>query len=200
MELVLIRHGKTEYNERKAYCGSLDPGLTDAGKCELEASETKRYLAEHPPELVFLSPMLRVRETADVLQDGIPAPCLVIPELREVDFGDFEGKTYEELKDDPAYAVWLDAHCETAIPGGDFPDSFRDDVAVGFEQVLESCRLERVSSAAVITHGGVIGTILERFAVPKKHWYEWNVPCGGFVVLEGDDGFEVKGTGGGTAC
>ncbi len=65
----------------------------------------------------------------------------------------------------------------------ELPDVFRDDVAVCFESLLETCEAEQVERALVVSHGGVIGTILERFAEPGKHWYEYNIPCGGFAVL-----------------
>lgn len=201
MKLILIRHGKTEYNERGAYCGALDPPLSEHGRRELEGSEAKRFLAEHPPGLVFVSPMRRALETADILFSADPdLPKLYPPEFREIDFGRFEGKTFEELKDDPEYIAWVDGFCEGPIPDGDFPDSFREDVAVGFEQALESCRIERMDDAAIVTHGGVLGTILERYASPEKHWYEWKIPCGGFVVLEGDTWFDVTYMGGGATC
>lgn len=197
MEFILVRHGKTEYNERRQYCGALDPDLSDLGRQELERSDIKAYLDEHMPDMVFCSPMLRTLQTAAILLDGRDVPLMAVPELREIDFGDFEGRSYEDLKDDPVYAAWLDTNCEGPIPGGDFPDAFRDDVEVCFESLLETCRTERVERALVVSHGGVLGTILERFAEPEKHWYEYHFPCGGFAVLK--DG-HLETLGGDTTC
>lgn len=197
MEFILVRHGKTEYNERRQYCGALDPDLSDLGRQELERSDIKTYLDEHMPDMVFCSPMLRTLQTAAILLDGRDVPLMAVPELREIDFGDFEGRSYEDLKDDPVYAAWLDTNCEGPIPGGDFPDAFRDDVEVCFESLLETCRTERVERALVVSHGGVLGTILERFAEPEKHWYEYHFPCGGFAVLK--DG-HIETLGGDTTC
>ena len=208
MELILIRHGKTEYTEQRKYCGSSDLPLSAAGRAELEASEVKRFLSEHPPELVFSSPMERALETAAIVcpaADGLP--LLTLPELREIDFGDFEGRSYEEMKDDPDYIAWLETNCEGPIPNGDFPDRFREDAALGFETVVESAGAEYASRVAVVTHGGVIGAVLEAFTLPKKHWYEWKVPCGGYLVLQTDPAAwastrvaELKETGGGVTC
>lgn len=197
MEFILVRHGKTEYNERRQYCGRLDPHLSDLGREELEHSEVKEYLASHVPDMVFCSPMKRTLETAAIVCGGKDLPLVAVPELREIDFGDFEGRSYEDMKDDPAYTAWLDTNCEGPIPGGDFPDVFRDDVAVGFESLMETCQSEGVHSALVVSHGGVLGTILERFAEPERHWYEYNFPCGGFAVLENG---HIKELGGGTTC
>jgi alpha-ribazole phosphatase len=197
MEFILVRHGKTEYNERRQYCGALDPDLSDLGRQELERSDAKPFLREHVPDMVFCSPMKRTLQTAAILLDGKEVPLVAVPELREIDFGDFEGRSYEDMKDDPAYTAWLDTNCEGPIPGGDFPDMFRDDVAVCFESLLETCRTEGVKRALVVSHGGVLGTILERFAEPEKHWYEYNFPCGGFAVWK--DG-HIETLGGGTTC
>lgn len=197
MEFILVRHGKTEYNERRQYCGALDPDLSDLGRQELEHSAIKTYLEERTPDMVFCSPMRRTLQTAAILLDGRDVPLVAVPELREIDFGDFEGRSYEEMKDDPAYTAWLDTNCEGPIPGGDFPDAFRDDVEVCFESLMETCRTERVERALIVSHGGVLGTILERFAEPEKHWYEYHFPCGGFAVLK--DG-HIETLGGDTTC
>lgn len=197
MEFILVRHGKTEYSERRQYCGALDPDLSDLGRQELERSDAKPFLRDHAPDMVFCSPMKRTLQTAAILLDGKEVPLVAVPELREIDFGDFEGRSYEDMKDDPAYTAWLDTNCEGPIPGGDFPDMFRDDVAVCFESLLETCRTEGVERALVVSHGGVLGTILERFAEPEKHWYEYNFPCGGFAVWK--DG-HIETLGGGTTC
>lgn len=197
MEFILVRHGKTEYNERRQYCGALDPDLSDLGRQELEGSAIRAYLEEHTPDMVFCSPMRRTLQTAAILLDGRDVPLVAVPELREIDFGDFEGRSYEDMKDDPAYTAWLDTNCEGPIPGGDFPESFRDDVEVCFESLMETCRTERVERALIVSHGGVLGTILERFAEPEKHWYEYHFPCGGFAVLK--DG-HIETLGGDTTC
>lgn len=197
MEFILVRHGKTEYNERRQYCGSLDPDLSDLGRQELEHSDIRQYLSGHTPDMVFCSPMKRTLETAALICVGQDLPVVAVPELREIDFGDFEGRSYEDMKDDPAYTAWLDTNCEGPIPGGDFPDVFRDDVAVGFESLIETCQTEGVQRALIVSHGGVLGTILERFAEAEKRWYEYNFPCGGFAVLENG---HIKELGGGTTC
>ncbi|MBQ8062694.1 MAG: histidine phosphatase family protein [Clostridia bacterium] len=200
MELILVRHGKTEYNEQQKYCGALDPSLSEKGRAELETAEVRRFLEENPPELVFSSPMKRALETADLLCQDFPAlPLLVVPELRECDFGDFEGRAFEgDLEHDPAYQAWVDGHCEDPIPGGDFPDRFREDAVVGFESVIETCQTEGIERAMVVTHGGVIGGVLEAVATPHRDWYEYRVPNGGYVVLELPD--HIKTMGGGATC
>ena len=209
MEFILIRHGKTEYTETGRYCGASDPPLSERGRAELEASEVKTFLPTCPPDLVFSSPLSRAVETADLLFADFPSlPLLVSQELREIDFGDFEGRTFAgDLEYDPAYQAWLDTNCTALIPGGDFPDRFFEDAAVGFETIVETCETEGVSRAAIVTHGGVLSAILERYASPAKPWYEWKFPTGGYAVLnirykdlQTPNSGVITTTGGGVTC
>ena len=184
MKVIFIRHGETEYNEQRKYCGSLNPPLSEKGRAALKQSELREKLKADPPDLVFYAPMKRVEETVEILFEGLPSNIQPpINELREIDFGDFEGKSYEELKDNPEYCAWLDTNCEGFIPGGDCPSSFREDCVAGFEEALDMARLEYAKYIAIVTHGGVIGAILEQYGEPRKPWYEWQVPPGGSIEI-----------------
>ena len=100
MRIYLIRHGKTEANEKHRYCGSTDLALSDAGRAELEKLhydiKNVRFLT---------SGMKRTNETLRILFGDVPYK--VDPRFREVDFGIFEMHSYEELKDNPAYQTWI---------------------------------------------------------------------------------------------
>ena len=91
--LFLIRHGMTEGNREKRYIGKTDEGLCDEGRRILER---RKAAGEYPEaDLVFVSPMRRCLETAEVLYPG--QEPVVVEEFRECDFGLFEGKNYREL-------------------------------------------------------------------------------------------------------
>ena len=101
MTIILIRHGKTIANEQHLYCGSTDLSLSEAGRNALqgktvEVPENCRY---------FSSGMKRANETLELLFG--PVPYEICRELREVDFGSFEMKSYDQLKEDPAYIAWI---------------------------------------------------------------------------------------------
>ncbi len=65
---------------------------------------------------VFVSPMLRCRQTAEILFPQIPQ--IEIDPWREMDFGEFEGKNYAQLNGDPRYQAWIDSGGTLAFPGG----------------------------------------------------------------------------------
>ena len=101
MKILLIRHGKTVANEKHLYCGSTDLPLSEQGRRELagkklSAPENCRY---------YSSGMRRADETLELLFSGVEYERE--PGFREVDFGVFEMKSYEMLKEDPAYQAWL---------------------------------------------------------------------------------------------
>ena len=88
MNLYLLRHGKTEGNLKNLYYGSTDLPLTDAGIAALRADPP----AVPPVQHYYTSGMLRTEQTFAILYGGRPHG--VLPELREMDFGDFEMRTY----------------------------------------------------------------------------------------------------------
>ena len=104
IKINIFRHGKTLLNERHCYVGVTDEGLSKNG--ETEVLEKKEKYDYKNPDTVFISPMKRCINTAEILFPN--AEKIVIDELREMDFGSFEGKCYEELKDNIHYRKWID--------------------------------------------------------------------------------------------
>ena len=100
MELLLLRHSITPGNLKRQYIGSTDQPLAPEG----EALARKRR--GEMPEIggLWVSPMLRCRQTAALLFPGVEQRQ--VPQLRECAFGRVEEKTWEELKDDPLYRAW----------------------------------------------------------------------------------------------
>ena len=100
MTVYLIRHGKTEANEKHLYCGSTDIPLSEAGRKELQAPH---YAIENARFIT--SGMKRTDETLQILFGDVSFETE--PRFREVDFGSFEMESYEDLKDRPDYQAWL---------------------------------------------------------------------------------------------
>lgn len=107
MLIVLLRHGETAYNEQHRYQGASDMPLSERGRAKLRA-------ADDAPDEVIVTPLCRTKQTAAILFPN--AKQIVCDDLREMDFGDFEGRTYDEMKNDAAYGAWLDSGCEAALP------------------------------------------------------------------------------------
>ena len=109
--VYLFRHGQTLWNAQRRYIGSTDQSLSPEGRAALAGR------AGPPVDRLWVSPLRRCRETAAMLYPGMEQQA--VEDLRECAFGVFEGRTYEELRDDPAYRRWLDSAGEIPPPGGE---------------------------------------------------------------------------------
>ena len=173
MSIYLIRHGKTVANEQHLYCGSTDLPLSDGGREELHSM---RY--DITPERFVTSGMKRTDETLRILFGNVPFS--VDSRFREVDFGAFEMKSYEMLKEKAAYQAWLTGDNERNVP----PEG--ESGVQMTRRVLEALR-ELPDGTAIITHGGVIAAIMANlFPQEGKHRYQWQ-PLNG-------RGYEISGS------
>ena len=160
MTIYLIRHGKTEANEKHLYCGSTDLPLSDTGKEELRSIhydiQSVRFLT---------SGMKRTNKTLQILFGDVPYET--DPRFREVDFGIFEMHSYDQLKDTPEYQVWLAGDNESNVPPeGESGKQMKERVLAAFSEIQED--------TCIITHGGVIAAIMEHlFPDESKNLYQW---------------------------
>src|SRR5258706_9172193 len=88
----LIRHGEPVEEARGRCYGSLDVGLSDRGRAQM--TQVAHILKHEPISRIYTSPRLRAVESARLLSESA---CELVPDFREIDFGDFEGLTYDEI-------------------------------------------------------------------------------------------------------
>ena len=138
MRVYLLRHGATEATAEGRYSGRLDTPLSPAGRQAL-------HRAAFSPQYVYVSPLRRAVETAALWFPE--AKQIPVPELREMDFGIFEGRTWRELSDNAAYRAWVDSGCQAPIPGG-------ESKAVFCARVQCRCRSFGLGSGTADGHGG----------------------------------------------
>lgn len=177
MKLTLLRHGTTEGNARRLYYGSADLSLLPEGIADLEA---RRAAGGYPEaEAFYTSGMLRTEQTFAILYGDRPRG--VLPELREMDFGDFEMRTYQELKDDPAYQRWITGDIEKNVcPNGESAEQVNERALRAIDGLLA-----RGEDAVCVIHGGVIGGLMGLW-FPGGNRYTWTpMPgCGWQIEFE----------------
>lgn len=174
MLIYLVRHSETAWNQERRYQGLTDIPLSDRGRALLRR-------ANFSPERVYVSPLVRARETAAVLFPE--AEQVIVPDFREMNFGVFEGRTAGEMAGDLAYRTWVAGGCRGRCPGGETLAEFSGRVWAAFVKLLET-KPERL---VIVAHGGVQMAILERYAEPHRDYFGWAAPCGGGFVLDGPD-------------
>lgn len=175
MTVYLLRHGRTLWNDLRRYLGRTDLPLTPEGAAELTA-------ADFEAETVYTSPLLRARQTAAIL---FPAARLETEEdFREMDFGDFEGRSADEMADDRAYRAWVDGLCEGRCPNGETRAEFCARSCRAFAVLLERAAVKGRDSLVIVAHGGTLRAVMERFSLPVCGYFDHFPPNGGGYLLD----------------
>ena len=174
MKLTLIRHGKTIGNEQRLYYGRMDLPLTEGGMRELQALR-----GVHPKaERYYTSGMLRTEQSLRLLYGDVPHEA--VPELRELDFGDFEMRSYDDLKNDAAFLAWCTGDNEANVcPNGESGVQLTERALRGVQKILRT----GIDSAAVI-HGGTIGSLMQAWFPAENGRFRYTPEPGrGFTVF-----------------
>lgn len=174
MEVLLLRHAQTAGNLERRYVGRTDEPLCPAGRAAAAASGVDTGAA-----LVYVSPMHRAVETAAIKFPS--ARQIVLPDLREMDFGDFEYRTADEMAADAAYTRWVDSGCTGPCPGGESPADFQVRSCRGFAEAVEDATARGAARLVLVAHGGTVIAVMSRWARPARSYFDWAVGnCGGY--------------------
>ncbi len=172
----LIRHALTKENTEGKYIGQTD---VEASKEGLD--QIKNLMGENEgypyADVVISSPLKRCTQTAKLIYpDKEP---VIMQDLIEYDFGDFEGMTADELKDLDTFKDWIaGTHPEEPVPFGESQKQFNDRICGCFVRIVEGIIRSGTASTAIITHGGVIMSLMAAFAIPEAPMHEWLTPNG----------------------
>ena len=167
LKILMLRHGMTEGNSKGRYIGVTNEPILEEEKGLLRGM----YFGK--PDAVYCSPLKRCIETAQLL---FPENRIFkVPEFRECDFGRFEGKTYQELLDEPVYQQWLESGVILSFPEGESKRGFQERCLEGFETVVETAGRMNQQFIAMIVHGGTIASVLDEYGFPEKGYYDWFV-------------------------
>ena len=183
MRVVFIRHLCTPGNEKRQYIGRTDEVLSEQAVEEFRQRQEQSTGGLYPPvQHVIASPLKRCIQTAELIYPG--QEISVEPMLRECDFGEYERKTYEELKNEPEYIRWMESGGMTAFPGGEEQTSFRRRCVDGVKRWIARLLEDGADNAAFVVHGGTIMAVLSELAEDKHEFYHWQVENGGGYVAE----------------
>jgi broad specificity phosphatase PhoE len=162
VRVVLVRHGETEHNRGQLTLGRADVPLNDRGRLQaaaIAASFTRR------PAAVYSSPLGRCRETADAIAVATSSKVIVEPELIEMDVGEMEHLTREELRQrHPEFLrLWMEDPSTVRMPGGETLEEVQDRAWGFLERVSGEFRSGGESGDVVaVTHNFVILTLVCR--------------------------------------
>ncbi len=126
------------------------------------------------PAFVYVTPKQRTRETAAIYYPGVPQ--VEVPDLREMDFGAFEGRSAKEMEGDAAFREWVDGGCLGQCPDGESITSFCDRVTRAFTSVILS------ASAGIplvfFVHSGTIQALCACLGEPRIPYFQTKTAFG----------------------
>ena len=169
-----IRHGAIDETLSGKYIGTTDVPLSDKGKMDLKKLD---YEYRYPgTQVVFTSPLKRCTEACRILYPE--QNPLSIANLSECNFGEWEGKTAEELKNDPDFEKWLAGDNSVKPPRGESNADFTRRICRMFESIVEGLMKTGTTESVIVTHGGVIMTLLAVYGLPQAKPFEWTMDNG----------------------
>lgn len=162
-----LRNMPCRENLEGRYIGRTDPPLADSS---IQAVLALKQAHPYPqsPRAFYASPHIRCVDTLRLFYPQ--ADPEVILEMAECDFGDWEGKTAQELKQDPAFAQWLEGG---SPPNGESGAVFYQRVCQGFEALVRNLMAQKQTEAVLCVPGGVMGVILSAYGLPRAQPFDW---------------------------
>lgn len=181
MELVVIRHGETRANAEGRYLGALDMGLNETGWAQVDA--LAQALSKGAPfQRLLSSPLLRARQSAEVISRALALPVQVIPTFRERHVGVFEGLTQAEARS--RYPeLWMrniTRRWAEGPPDGDPLDAVIARVSSGLIALADQAQGERV---LLVAHGVEAKVIRAVTTKGFADFFEWQLHNGGRLVV-----------------
>lgn len=175
--LYFLRHGSTGADGR--FIGSTDLPVAPAARATLRKSG--RALLEKNVGAVFCSPMLRCRQSFDAL--SLDRDVEYLDDLREIDFGEWENKSFDEIT-----AAYPDKVCEWAewSEGFSFPEGERiSNFLQRIRAVREKIELHPAQSILVVSHGGIIRHLIcSLLGLPSSSYLLFDIKAGLFSTIE----------------
>lgn len=195
--IYLIRHGITEGNQKRWFYGKADLPLAEAGEETLKQLSA-RGIYPHVPEDAdcYTTGLLRTEQTFQIIFGD--RPRTVIHNMREMEFGDYECQTYEQLKGYEKFDQWCyDESGDARLPGGESRNEFTTRISEGLKELMGFHSLKELSHrhsgkdaiSVLVCHGGVISAAMqELFPEVNGNMWDWIVDPGFGYMIEFEKG------------
>lgn len=187
--LYLVRHGETSATEKGRICGESNIPLNDEGFAQ--ANVLGSWFSDMEISSIFSSPLTRSVQTADAIAKAIKMPTYFKHSgLTEKKEGEWEGKTYWQLRDeDPdAWEKWSNNPIDYAPPGGESVRNFVSRVDRALKDIINN--YETGNRIVITTHAGIIrAIILNCLNIPVENFFRIDIPTGSITKIEYSENF-----------
>ena len=184
--IVLVRHGEPIAATKGMVYGKLDVGLSKAGEAQI--TSTAGWLEKFKLSAIYSSPRTRATESARIAAEQFKLNVEVENRFAEMDFGDFEGSTYDEVKTHfpKIYECWMTRPTEVEFPNGESFSLMRQRVWAAIKEL----RIRHANqTTAIFSHGGVNRIVLtEVLNLPAENLFrlEQNYGCANVIDFYDD--------------
>ncbi|MBQ3579081.1 MAG: histidine phosphatase family protein [Firmicutes bacterium] len=182
MKIYILRHGRTEANERKLYAGASDWPVSKDGLKDLEELKARLDYSLPDGTDLYTSGMQRTEDTIKAFYG--PAPHVKVSGLAERNFGIFEDLPYETISKMPEFDKWMQDLYGYVIPEGESFSGLQSRVLSAFRGLMDRGR-----DFLVVIHGGPIGAIMaDLFPGEGREYYQWQPENGKGYLITAEEG------------
>lgn len=172
-ELLLIRHGETEWNKLGKYQGCSDIALAEDGL--IQAEKLSKHI-NGDFDYIYSSPLIRAKKTAEIIAKNTDKTPVIVDNLREINFGKWEGLTSSEIMSNykKEYIKWKTDDKEAPLCGGDL--SLKKVCIRAEDAILSIVKEHPHKRTVIVAHGGIIKAGLTGL-------FDWNLTMYHKVLL-----------------
>jgi alpha-ribazole phosphatase len=180
--LLLVRHGDTELNSAERYWGNTDIKLSDAGFNQAEMLRDR--LVTEKIDIIYSSNLKRASTTAEIIASSHHLDIITCAELNEIDFGELEGLTFNEISHlyPQVTKLWLQRSPRLKYPNGEGFDEFNSRVIQFVDRMNKHTPQETI---LVVAHSGSLRLIIcHLLSMDSEHWWQFHLSLASLSILE----------------
>lgn len=189
VKLILVRHALTVDNQKSRLSGHIDSSISEEGKEQID--KITNYLKDFDIDKIYTTTSSRTKDTVKKLSELKSIEIIEKESLKEISFGDFEGLTFDEIKDKYAkeFQDMIEKGYEYKYPNGESLIDSYNRVCIELDNIISN---NDDRTILICSHGGTIRNIIT-YLISNSYKYHWNfkIDNGSVTILEVQDGFTV---------
>ncbi|MFR6246427.1 MAG: histidine phosphatase family protein [Romboutsia timonensis] len=189
VKLILVRHALTVDNQKSRLSGHIDSSISEEGKEQID--KITNYLKDFDIDKIYTTTSSRTKDTVKKLSELKSIEIIEKESLKEISFGDFEGLTFDEIKDKypKEFQDMIEKGYEYKYPNGESLIDSYNRVCIELDNIISNNDNRTI---LICSHGGTIRNIIT-YLISNSYKYHWNfkIDNGSVTILEVQDGFTV---------
>lgn len=189
VKLILVRHALTVDNQKSRLSGHIDSSISEEGKEQID--KITNYLKDFDIDKIYTTTSSRTKDTVKKLSELKSIEIIEKESLKEISFGDFEGLTFDEIKDKypKEFQDMIEKGYEYKYPNGESLIDSYNRVCIELDNIISNNDNRTI---LICSHGGTIRNIIT-YLISNSYKYHWNfkIDNGSVTILEIQDGFTV---------